>query len=140
MKNLFFFILTVGFIFSSCGEDPEPEPVGFVKFIDKLPGTYTGVLKELTCTDPQVVVSESSGSTTTIIKESETEINVSIVDGSEVFNFQAMINSDSTFVIFPYDQNGKIYEGTGKLKTRLRIVLGNDCPLLNDEIGTHIFE
>lgn len=132
-------VLVLGLGFANCSKDePEPEP----EFIDVLVGDYNGTLKSLTCTFPQTVFLEDAASSASIAKTSDNEVNISLVSGAfgEVYNFNATIDSDSSFVIPEFVSDTDTLRGSGKLVGNLRIFLGDGCVVLGNETATTLFE
>ena len=143
MKQLFFYLmlLVLGLGLTNCSKD-EPEPEPEPEFIDLLVGNYNGTLTSLTCTFPQTVFLEDTGSSASITRQSDSEVNISLVSSAfgEVFNFNAMIDSDSSFVIPEFVMDTDTFRGSGRMVENLRIFLGDGCVVLGNETATTTFE
>ena len=128
-------ILSLLFIWS-CDDDEPMEPP---TFLELLAGSHTGDLEELNCSLPQSVVGTVS-MTADILEISETEINVSLNNtAGEFLNFDGIIDSDTTFSIIEFEDNGTTYKGSGKLTNKLEIFLGDGCVIFGTEAAKYIF-
>jgi hypothetical protein len=112
-------------ILAACQREEQAPP-----FIDRLAKQYAGSYEHYICGFPSTSQFSIGDAQATISKLSDTEIQVSISAApiGALMEFEAFVDSDSTFAIPEFLSNEAIpYTGRGQYVDRLVILIGEEC-------------
>jgi hypothetical protein len=120
-----FWLASTILILAACQKE-EQAPA----FIDRLAKQYAGRYEHYICGFPSTTQFSIDEAQATISKLSDTEIQVSISAEpiGTLMEFEAFVDSDSTFAIPEFTSNeGIAYTGRGQYMDRLVILIGEEC-------------
>jgi len=131
------YLLLAFMLFISCDEEDPSIP-----FVDQLVGTYIGEMTESNCVS-QMEILVVPNFTTEISKDSDTQINISMISeqNGELLDFKGIINSENSFTIpeFTNTQINQTYSGKGILTSKLEIQM-TYCAAPDDQFLNLVFK